>query len=330
MASHTHITSWLVAVSVLSMSAMAMEGCKPHKVTDSVADDSMSRDLNSAPLPQLDQSALAEDIEEAHTSQVIVDHAYFKQMSAAQVVEWLSYNRLRRGEEDWDTFGELPAPFDITDREASPVTDVLYTGVGSLPYLVHDISALVYTHIEELPRECMNFEGEPNYFDVLNNSPDCKRFVYNEFIRIKYDRALFEAPAKLDPKTLSLVLNDLDEIDAHAPMLGHTARQVYQAIAPAVHDYLLVWQTMSTQRKSMYARYKKALKTRGVLPKGSDDDDMISFYDDLNEGDMPEVEGLHDDSYVHTIIGFWMRRMDDGTAEELVSFMTRSEQKFGK
>jgi hypothetical protein len=248
----------------------------------------------------------------------------YAQMSAQDIVEAMSSLRLSSAGQ-WDR--RVPLDGDLS-LDGLTISQGVYSGAGALTYLVGDFATPVYTQMKK-PNECMASWGDDTDWDYFNEP--CQRIVYDEMIRIKYGRPLYRDLAKLDDKTLALILKDLDAIGADTPMLGSTAAHVYQAVAPAVHDYLLVWEAMGTKgRKSMHARYKKKLKKRGVLRKGNATRDMVSFYYDLNEDDMPEVKGLHEDGYTHTIIGFWMRRIDDGTADDLVGFMRRSETKFGK
>ncbi len=257
----------------------------------------------------------------------------FKEQSTKEILAMMSYSRLKSAGA-YDIRTSLDKSFKmfppgVTSEDAAVRIDrAVYSGVGAVTYLVNDSLNLVYTSLET-PNECKASWGGPGDWDFFNER--CKYFIYNELVRMKYGRPLYKDVAEIDPKTLEMVFEDLGTIEADTPMLGSSAAHVYQAVAPAVHDYVKVWEAMQRggKAKKMYAIYKRKLKKRGVLSSGNATRDMASLYYDLYEDHMDRPEGLHDDSYVHTIVGFWMRRMHDGTAKDVLEFMKANEAKFG-
>lgn len=205
------------------------------------------------------------------------------------------------------------------------VSQDIYSGVGALTYLVGDVFEEVYSSWSR-PEVCVPKWGDGTGWDYFDET--CQNFVYNELFKKKYGVDLYAGVGRLSPEGVRVLLEELGKLEKDAPMLGTTASNVYQVVAPAVSDYLILWESIqgdSKRKKKLLKRYRDALAKRGMVRSEDGRRDMVALYYDLDE-EMHLGVGLRHQDYSHTILGFWLRRMNDGTAEELAAFLQKTHE----
>ena len=204
----------------------------------------------------------------------------------------------------------------------------IYSGVGALTYLVSDVFDDVYQSWTR-PAACAPSWGEGTGWDYFDDT--CQSFVYNELFKKKYGVDLYAGVGRLDPAGVKVLLKELRGLKREAPMLGTTASKVYGVVGPAVKDYLMMWESIHEKKgreELLMKRYRDALAKRGMVRSEDGRRDMISLYYDLDE-ELHLGVGLRQPDYSHTILGFWLRRINDGTARELADFLKEVDGELG-
>ena len=295
-------------------------------------------DLPGAGLePSLEQLPLEEQLEilaNAREVTLAPDVERFEGMDTVGLVEVMAMVRLVEASayEQRKPLGEevtlsYRLPNSTEDAKWSrTASEDIYTGVGALSYLVSSTFEQVYQSWSR-PEVCVPRWGDGKGWDYFDET--CQNFVYNELFKRKYGVDLYEGVGRLSPEGVKVLLGELRGLEGDAAMLEATTSKVYQVLAPAVSDYLTVWKSLDgKQKKRLLKRYRDALAKRGMVRGEGSTRDMIALYYDLDEAMHLHV-GLRNPDYSHTILGFWLRRMNDGTAEELATFLEERQAKWG-
>jgi hypothetical protein len=144
---------------------------------------------------------------------------------------------------------------------------------------------------------------------------ECQRLRINALLSARLGGALLPEPAKVDPERLGALLTTLSKVDPKTPILGTNAQALYEANRHSIAHYMRVRAVLS---KLGDAKVRKAY----AAALSSDPDDMLTFYQDFTRThDVTAATGLEpilaDAPYVP--VGFWMRRLADGTADAIFS-----------
>ncbi len=144
---------------------------------------------------------------------------------------------------------------------------------------------------------------------------ECQRLEINALFAKRLGGDLMPAASRVDADKISALLTALSSIEPETPLLGATAKDVYAANRLSISHYMrvhAVLQKMGT--KKVRAAYDEALESK---PK-----EMLSFYIRFSrEHTITASTGLDgalaDAPYVP--VGFWMRRIADGSANAIFS-----------
>ncbi len=150
-------------------------------------------------------------------------------------------------------------------------------------------------------------------FDAKKGCADseCQRLEINALLDARLGGPLLPAAAKLDAARLAPLLGALSEVKPDTPILGTTAKELYIANRHSIVHYMRVRAVLF---KIGDARVEEAY----VAALAKTPDDMLPFYVDFTREKNVTATAqldpiLADAPYVP--VGFWMRRIADGTAD---------------
>lgn len=153
---------------------------------------------------------------------------------------------------------------------------------------------------------------------------ECQRLEINSLFAKRLGGDLMPAPSRVDPDKISALLASLSSIEPDTPLLGATAKDVYAANRLSISHFMRVHAVLQKMgEKKVRAAYDEAL--------ASSPDEMLSFYVRFSrEHAITASTGLDaalaDAPYVP--VGFWMRRIADGSADAISSSGMKLLDKF--
>jgi hypothetical protein len=258
----------------------------------------------------------------------------FKALSDLEVLEILSYGLIPT--EYVDMEAELQKPLDergITDTITAPKGHALAGDFEKMPpsksttVLFDDVRfnttiALSLIAEKQAPFTCdarQNPEIKP-----LEAFAICSIQELDKLARLRLGKPLYAGIARFDPQTISMITDQLLAIPPDTKMFGgeRTLAQVYQQLDDGIPDYL---DTRAAIAKHGDARalktYQDMLKKRGVI-YAPDTPDMQAFYEDF-----ARKLDLDQSPYM---LGFWLRRMDDGSAKIIHDSLIKAQLRYAK
>ena len=252
----------------------------------------------------------------------------FRELEPEKLAEWWLLMRLKDAYRDQGVDADLPTPLTLSLKDMGwdgvQVSHTVYTGVSTLSQSILNVFMSAYSG-QDQPSECVDRYGRPSGWNIYGER--CRRFLYDTLVEMKYGRPLYEELGRLDAKTMALILADLDTLSQQDELIGAPAKQVYAVMAPALNDYLEVWAGMEKRGlEALRKEYKVLLERHGMTEEaGPKDSSILEDYDKILKS--LEIDALRNPYYGHTIVGFWLRRIDDGTAQVLVSSMERAQDR---
>ena len=323
----------------LAAIAMIATSCSSSKesVTPSQQGEGLSEQQGATPgvAEPLAMKPLAKPGERAEASKRAerreMDMEVFEELSPGELAQWWAYTRAKTADE-YDLYLPLFAPvklkMEVMGQGPLSVKQAVYSGVGSLLYYLPNAFEAVYKS-EARPSECVpSWSDDPKQWDYFK--AQCHRRIYDRLVQIKYDRPLYQSVGQVDPETLALILADLNALSQQGELLGAPSSHAYAAVAPAVHDYLLVWRAMEKEGlEKLQARFDKALDRYGMTYDEHDGrrGSITNVYEKV--GRELGINGLYNYDYTRTIVGFWLRRSNDHTAEMLAETMSEVHGRLG-
>ncbi len=148
---------------------------------------------------------------------------------------------------------------------------------------------------------------------------ECRREASSAWVAALTDRALYLRDGALDPEALDAALSAI-WIDPDATLSGSPARDLYALYQPSVAAHLRVWKNIQRVGERKIMKGWRAERKRSAMNGG---DLVHSFYRDRAR--FPGVfEGFSArDRAATEIYGFWLRRIDDGTAPVILDHAKR-------
>ena len=198
-----------------------------------------------------------------------------------------------------------------------------YVSVGGISYIVS--GSLFEGLAQGPPPAACAASWAPGEWSFFSSS--CKQFTYDELAKLYLGKPLYKGLARLDVEAVKQLSGFLLDLDPMQRVMGGgaTVGEVYVAFSPAAKDFLTTHAALKKYgEKKALERYRQALKVRGAgEPKGAQRD-MVDFYYTFSE----ELS-LQQMDYGHTLVGFWLRRMDDGSAPVILEFIKGAEARYG-
>lgn len=153
----------------------------------------------------------------------------------------------------------------------------------------------------------------------------------NQLLRPLLGADLFDPdqPGRLHAAPLKKLLG-LAALSPEDELLGHSARQLYPLVRRPVEDYLAAYRALVARVGREQARMdlEAALKEHPDSPGEDYNQGMLGFYRDY-----PARRGLDQDpalqgqAHAGWLVGFWLRRVHDGTDEVLFQFLEQQHQR---
>ncbi|MEL6178158.1 MAG: hypothetical protein AAFS10_04350 [Myxococcota bacterium] len=138
-----------------------------------------------------------------------------------------------------------------------------------------------------------------------------RRALVNRLLREHMGGDIFpmDTPGALNKAPLKALIAAM-KLSPTDTVLGHKASTLYRLVRSSLVDHARIYQEMHSRlgRRKVLAAYKAALSTEATTYEG----DMRTFYRSYTE--THKLESKTDGWYgTPVIVGFWMRRMADGT-----------------
>lgn len=258
----------------------------------------------------------------------------FKTLSDLEVLEILSYGLLPTEYVDMDAEMQKPleergitetitAPKghafagDFEKMPASKSTTVLFDNVR-----FNTTIALSLVAEKQAPFTCDARQNSK--FEQLEAFAICTIQEIDKLARLRLGKPLYAGIARFDPQTISMISDQLLAIPADTKMFGgeRTLAQVYQQLDDGIPDYLETRAAIATHGDARALKtYQSMLKKRGVI-YSPDTPDMQAFYEDF-----ARKLDLNQSPYM---LGFWLRRMDDGSAEVIHDTLLKAQLRYAK
>ncbi len=259
------------------------------------------------------------------TSRKVTQQAY-KALDDVELLEIILFNLLPTAEVDWAEIERTPFEKRVikdalmTPRghthagniESKPRDVRLKTQFGTLR---HDNSSYIRLVADRLPpRDCPISQAHDNVWDL------CALEDLNKLVRVRLGKPLYISEARLDPKALQIIVNRFLALSPDTPLYDdrRTLAEVYQQLSAAAPEYIQAREALTRHgdKKALEA-YRRALKRHP--------DDMISFYETFTR------KRLELDSFIAPdLVGFWLRRMNDGTDSIILEAIKGAEARFAQ
>ncbi len=187
------------------------------------------------------------------------------------------------------------------------------------------------------------YPGEPDPVSVLSfQLGDARQMTRGRFGGPLLD-ALRAAPLKAVHKLLKRTLYDPDKgydaeslkqfldtltVKAEHKLLGVTARELYPFFTNAVDFHLQIHTALN---EKIGADKLAELRSAFVAAQGEGEPDLREFYTELSKSQPSLNRGIEHFASSHALeVGFWVRRIEDGTAPVLSAFLQRISSELGR
>ncbi len=175
-------------------------------------------------------------------------------------------------------------------------------------------------------------EDLPTLFDTKLEYTQGTNLGINTLLRKRLGGDLFstQKPGALDPKAVQTMLQQFD-LTPQSPFLGTTAAEVYEKYKAPVRQYALIHDAMTRYigRKKVRKSYEEAA-AKHADGKGGTKYEMVDFYRTYaQENQIASRAGIRDDIWsTYVPVGFWMRRIADGSEPALATFLEKNLKTF--
>ncbi|MBA2665384.1 MAG: hypothetical protein H0U74_24055 [Bradymonadaceae bacterium] len=239
----------------------------------------------------------------------------FKQVSQVVLMETLEMQGTGEAGEDDDAFRSHGVSSKVAS--ATQLLDPAY------------VIRVTDTLVRRLPNQCEERTVRERYNCI------------NEFFAAKLKGALFLDDARVDPKRLEIVLAALDTA-SDATVLGQPASRAYQHFGAVAVDYAFIYNKMLELRgrDQLLDDYRAA-----YAKNGDSDGKMVGWYVEYNDKNFAKALQPHEfdasceagcdkmivrqhSSQHFVAVGFWLRRMADGTDKQLYDYLERHIARF--
>lgn len=180
------------------------------------------------------------------------------------------------------------------------VTQPLYLSLGT-----------AWNTIERLVQQ-----SYPNDFSkICSDQKQCEVATLNFLLSSRVAKPMMAKAGIFNPASVAALLKQT-RIKPQTPFLGTTAQEVYNVYKPTIENLILVWSAIDKVGvKKTLTAYRKALKKN---------DHMLAFYNSFatRHDIFKKSKQTQGQSWgVNTPLGFWMRRLHDGSAKVILTWL---------
>ncbi len=190
-----------------------------------------------------------------------------------------------------------PLKVDAGEGKTRDINKGVLVGVGRMRGVLLTLSE----NVTPMPEACDN---------------ECKNAQLNTIFSAVLGKPVYGADGVTNPEGVQALVEFFKLGDAK--VLGLDEATLYQVFRPTILEYAQIKAAINkVGKEDLLNQYKEALK-ENPAPESGPNTELMKFYQRFpNMNGIPAEAGLQPGQRVWVATGFWMRRMNDGTADML-------------